>query len=310
MSTYAVLFPGQGSQAAGMGRDLAESRPSLMQLWELAERESGLPLREIYWDTNGHDMADTRALQPALTCANLCVWLSLKDRFIPVAAAGHSLGEFSALAAAGILSPEDTLRATALRGRLMAQCGGPDQTMAAVVKLPLETVKDLVAQAVEETGKLLIIANYNSPAQFVVSGLRPAVERISILAKEAKGRAVPLAVSGAFHSSLIQDAADEFRGFLNRLEWHAPTFPVYFDVTAAPERDPEAVREIMGRQMISPVHWIQIMEHLHTEAGADVFLELGPKNVLAKLATANVPGAASRSIGTAKEIRDLKRQVG
>ncbi|MGE4554205.1 MAG: ACP S-malonyltransferase [Desulfovibrionaceae bacterium] len=305
MSNYAILFPGQGSQERGMGRDLAEAKPSLMQLWELAEHESGLPLRDIYWRDEAADMADTRALQPALTCANLCVWLSLKDRLRPAAAAGHSLGEFSALAAAGVLTPEAALRATAVRGRLMAQCGGPDQAMAAVVKLGQETVEAIVAQAAAETGLLLRIANYNSPAQFVVSGLRPAVERAGELAKEAKGRAVPLAVSGAFHSPLIQDAADEFRTCLHGLDWNAPAFPVYFDATAAPENDPAAIREIMGRQMTSSVLWIQIMDRLHTEAHITRFLELGPKTVLAKLAAANAPGTESQSVGSLDQVLAL-----
>ena len=305
MHKHAILFPGQGSQDKGMGRDLAEARPSLMQLWELAERESGLPLRDIYWHDAEADMADTRALQPALTCANLCVWLAAKDRLRPAATAGHSLGEFSALAAAGVLSPEAAIRATALRGRLMAEAGGPDQAMAAVVKLPREQVESIVTRAAAETGQLLIIANYNSPAQFVISGLRPAVERAGVLAKEEKGRAVPLAVSGAFHSPLVQAAADEFRAHLDQLDWNAPAFPVYFDATAAPEPDPAKIRDIMGRQMTSSVLWIQIMDRLHTEAHVTRFLELGPKTVLAKLAAANAPGTESQSVGSLEQVRAL-----
>jgi [acyl-carrier-protein] S-malonyltransferase len=293
MSDTAILFPGQGSQEQGMGRDLAEDRIWALDLWKLAERESGLPLREIYWDGDAKDMADTRALQPALTVVNLNLWALARERFsgasAPLAMAGHSLGEFSALAAAGALEVQDAVRAVVLRGRLMADCGGEDQGMAAVLKLDRDAVEEVVELARQESDQLLLVANYNSPGQYVISGRVQALEAASALVRERKGRAIPLAVSGAFHSPLIQEAADEFASFIKSLDWREPTFPVYLNVTARPEVDPQELEKAMQRQMVSPVRWIEIMNQLW-DAGARRFVEVGPKSVLAKLAGQNLKG--------------------
>ncbi|SKA85683.1 [Acyl-carrier-protein] S-malonyltransferase [Paucidesulfovibrio gracilis DSM 16080] len=293
MSDIAILFPGQGSQETGMGRDLAEDRFWAMDLWKLAERESGLPLREIYWDGEAKDMADTRALQPALTVVNLNLWALCRERFsgsdAPLAMAGHSLGEFSALAASGALELQDAVRAVTLRGRLMAECGDESQGMAAVLKLDRDAVEEVVEQARSESDELLLVANYNSPAQYVISGRTNALERAAALVKERKGRAVPLAVSGAFHSPLIQEAADEFATFIKGLDWREPTFPVYLNVTARPEADPDQLATVMQRQMTSSVRWIEIMQGMW-DMGARRFVEVGPKNVLSKLAGQNLKG--------------------
>ncbi|WP_022662212.1 ACP S-malonyltransferase [Paucidesulfovibrio longus] len=293
MSDTAILFPGQGSQEKGMGRDLAEDRTWALDLWRLAERESGLPLREIYWDGEAEDMADTRALQPALTVVNLNLWMLLRERFsgadLPLAAAGHSLGEFSALVAAGVLDAEEAVKAVTLRGRFMADCGGEDHGMAAILKLDRETVEDIVDKARQEADELLLVANYNSPAQFVISGQSGALAAAGALVKERKGRAVPLAVSGAFHSPLIQEAADEFGAFLKSLDWRKPEFPVYLNVTGGAESDPAEIARTMQRQMTSSVRWIETMQNLWN-AGARRFVEVGPKGVLAKLAGQNLKG--------------------
>ncbi|MBN2141261.1 MAG: ACP S-malonyltransferase [Desulfovibrionaceae bacterium] len=287
MTKTAVLFPGQGSQERGMGRDAAEASSEAMDLWVLAEKESGLALREIYWHGEDRDLAETRALQPALTAVNLSLWLGLRDRLRPWAAAGHSLGEFSALAAAGVLSLKDAVRATALRGRLMAEAGHEGQGMAAVLKLPRQAVEDIVARAAEQTGKGLLLANYNSPAQFVISGEKAALDAAAAMAKEQKGRAVALSVSGAFHSPLISEAAAEFAAFLNRLDWREPRFRVYLNATARSVADPAGILETMAGQMTSPVRWIQTVAALW-DAGCREFVEIGPKTVLSKLIKANL----------------------
>ncbi|QGY39337.1 acyltransferase domain-containing protein [Pseudodesulfovibrio cashew] len=298
MTKIAILFPGQGSQEKGMGRDVAEANAEAMGLWQLAEAECGLPLREIYWEGEAADMADTRALQPALTVTNLSLWLAIKDKLAPVAAAGHSLGEFAALAAAGVLSAEDAVKAVSLRGRLMAEAGQEGHGMAAVVKLARETVEAIVEDASGATGAELRIANYNSPAQFVISGEKAALDAAAAKVKEAKGRAIALAVSGAFHSPLIQEAADEFAEYLKGLAWNAPVFPVYHNATAQPEADSGKILEIMQSQMTSSVLWTQTLQGLYA-SGVRSFVEVGPKGVLYKLLTPNLKGEGDDWTGQA-----------
>ena len=287
MTKLAILFPGQGSQEKGMGRDVAEKHAEALDLWKLAEKESGLPLREIYWDGEAEDMADTRALQPALTVTNLCLWMTVKNKVTPAATAGHSLGEFAALAAAGVLGVEETIRAVTLRGRLMAEAGQEGHGMAAIVKLPQATVETIVETAAAETGNELRVANFNTPAQFVISGEKEALDMASEQVKEAKGRAIALAVSGAFHSPLIQEAADEFATFLGSLAWNAPVFPVFHNATALPEPDKDRTMEIMQRQMTSSVLWVQTMQAMYG-TGVREFMEVGPKGVLFKMLKPNL----------------------
>jgi len=305
MTTTAILFPGQGSQEKGMGKDVAEKYSDVLELWKLAEAESGLPLREIYWDGEEADMADTRALQPALTVTNLGLWLAVKRKVNPMATAGHSLGEFSSLAAAGILSMEETIKAVTLRGRLMADAGGEGQGMAAIVKLTQDAVEPIVEVAAKQTGKELRIANYNTPAQFVISGEEEALELAETQVKAVKGRAIRLAVSGAFHSPLIREAADEFATFLETLHWNAPAFPVYHNATALPEPDPDTILSIMKRQMTSSVLWIQTMQAMYA-MGARNFVEVGPKGVLNKMVKPNLADSGedwtSTAIGTLEAV--------
>lgn len=289
-TTTALLFPGQGSQEPGMGRSLAEASSDVMDLWKKAESAAGAALREIYWDGDAEAMAETRYLQPALTVVNISVFMALEPALEKNSAkammTGHSLGEFSALAAARVLSLEDVVNTVALRGRLMAEADPEGRgAMAAVLKLDQGAVEELVREVGDSTGKLLVLANRNSPSQYVVSGEAEAVDAMAQPVKERKGRLVKLPVSGAFHSPLMQEAANELAGFMKKLSWGAPRYPVYFNVTAGPESDPAAVMDIMCRQMISPVRYIEIVDGLW-QAGARQFLELGPKTVLAKLTAA------------------------
>lgn len=286
MSSIALLFPGQGSQEPGMGRALAEADRDAMDLWKKAERKSGIALREIYWDGAEADMAQTKNLQPALTVVNLNLWRVLAGKCKPAAAAGHSLGEYSALAAAGIL-PEDTvLELVSLRGRLMEEAD-PSGTgaMAAVVKLPLEQVEACVAAAKNATGETILVANYNTPAQFVVSGTKTAVAHVQDAAKAAKGRAVPLAVSGAFHSPLMAEAAAELEKAIDAVAataWSKARFPLYCNASPAAQTDPEAVKALLKRQMTSSVFWIDTIAR-QWDDGCRRFVECGPKAVLSKM---------------------------
>lgn len=314
MLPTALLFPGQGSQELNMGRDVAEAQSAAMDLWLLAEKRSGLRLREIYWGDEGAtpapEMADTRALQPALTVVNVSLWLAAKPKAAGlniVGAAGHSLGEFSALCAAGALSVEDVIAAVCERGKLMAGAGKPGHGMVAVLKLPLGTVEELVAAAAKQSGAFLRIANHNSPAQYVVSGEKPALDALAPLVKEAKGRAIALAVSGAFHSPLMSEPANAFAKIIEDLHWRKPDFPVAANVSGRLEADPGVLKAMLTAQMTSSVLWTTTMESLYA-AGARRFIELGPKNVLTKLAGQNLSGhedIATQSAGSLEAVLAL-----
>jgi len=281
----AILFPGQGSQEPGMGRDLAEYWSDAMDLWKLGEKISGFPLREIFWDGEAKDMAQTKYLQPALTIVNLSLWLFIQNKLSPspLFMAGHSLGEFSALCASKVLDIEDTLKLVSLRGRLMAEAGqdGNGQ-MAAILKLNQETVEELVKETRQETGQEILVANYNTPAQFVVSGHAEAINLIIKKAKTQKGRGVLLPVSGAFHSPMMEGAAKELAKFMAKFEWHAPKVPIYFNATGQKELDPAKIKKIMARQMTSSVYWVQIIRAIFSDGG-NQFLEIGPKGVLSRM---------------------------
>ncbi len=279
----AILFPGQGSQCPGMGRDLAEHWSEAMELWVRAERLSGSPLREIYWDNDTQAMAQTAYLQPALTVVNATLWSFLKAKLAPSCMAGHSLGEYTALFAAGILSIDDTLKLVCLRGRLMAEASeSAGGSMAALLKLSQERVETLVKDVKDSLGQELRIANYNTPSQYVISGTDTAVREAALQAKAAKGRAVVLPVSGAFHSSMMAEPAAELAKAMNTVDWKAPFCPVYFNATAAREDNPGTIKDIMTRQMTSSVYWMQLIT-AQWEAGIRRFVELGPKGILSRM---------------------------
>jgi [acyl-carrier-protein] S-malonyltransferase len=297
-STQAVLFPGQGSQEKGMGKDLAEAQGEAKQLWIMAEKASGLPLREIYWEGEEADMASTRALQPAMTAVTLGFWFHLRGKLSPLGLAGHSLGEYAALVAGGVLEPQAAIELVALRGRLMDEAGKSSTgKMAAVLKLTQEQTEDLAEAARAQSGSNLHLANYNSPGQFVLSGEAAAIEAACALARQYKGRALVLPVSGAFHSPDMAEANKELAKALAKADFKTPDIPVYFNATGQTAANPETIRAIMSRQMISSVQWIKTMRSMH-DSGARDFVELGPKGVLAKLAKANLDDATTTQIGS------------
>lgn len=290
MTKTALLFPGQGSQESGMGRALAEQHADAMELWKKAERISGLPLRGIYWEGDEAAMSDTRALQPALTVVNLALWQQLAPRLNPAGTAGHSLGEYSSLAAAGALSVDSALELTALRGRLMAEADPEGKgAMAAVLKLDAAKVQEIVEEAKAATGEILLVANYNTPGQLVVSGTRAAVDKIVELAKASKGRAIPLKVSGAFHSPLMEEASRELRPVLEKASWQRPRFAVYCNVHGKAVTDGESLRQCMLAQMTSSVRWIDTMINQHQD-GVTRWVEVGPKAVLSKMVSPCLEG--------------------
>jgi len=282
MNTQSIVFPGQGSQEPGMGRDLAEHWSEAMDLWKKAERASGLPLREIYWDGDETAMAVTRNLQPALTVVNMNLWCFLAEKLTPAAVAGHSLGEFAALFAARVLPMDSVLELVCLRGRLMDEATNQDGRMAAILKLDQTRVEELVAAAASLTGQEIRIANFNTPGQFVISGHAQAVDHVCAGVKPLKGRALVLPVSNAFHSPYMREAGDELARHMDKLDWRDPKIPVYLNVTARPQADGQALKETVKQQMTSSVYWTQTIENQYAD-GMRSFVELGPKGALSRM---------------------------
>lgn len=279
-----------------MGKELAEKDKKAMDFWVEAEKISGLPLREIYWTGNDADMSDTRALQPALTTVNLNQWNFLADRrdLRPAAFAGHSLGEFAALAASGAITPKSALEITSLRGRLMADAD-PDGigAMAAIVRLDNGQVNEIVAETASETGELIIAANYNAPLQTVVSGHKEAVARAMEKARARKGRAAALKVSGAFHSPMMEDANRELQPLLEKTDWKNPKVPVYANVDGKPVTTAAGAKKSVWRQMISPVFWVDLIRNLYL-AGVRWWMEISPRAVLGKMIGPSLAGLAGQ----------------
>lgn len=279
-----ILFPGQGSQASGMGRKLAEFSPDAMNLWKKAETISGLPLRSIYWESEDEAlMAETANLQPAITVVNLALWFQVCSRINPLCTAGHSLGEFSAVAAAKGLGVDEVLDLVSLRGRLMAQAD-PDHvgTMYAVLRLSLEDVDSMAKAVCDRTGKLVKVANRNTPGQFAVSGHREAVEELVEDVRANKGKAMPLAVSGAFHTPLMAEAGAEFAKVLDKQDWRDPIFPVYCNISGEAVHDREKMHASVRRQMTSSVFWIDVITNQWND-GVRRWIEFGPKGVLTRM---------------------------
>jgi len=283
----AFLFPGQGSQKPGMGADLFERFPAARARFEEADDVLGFALSDVMFG-EGEDAAgrlrQTEVTQPALYVHSLAAMAVLAGAGrAPEAAAGHSLGEYSALAAAGAVSFADGLRAVRRRGELMAQAGAVRPgAMSAVLGLDAAGVERVCAEA-STGGEVAVPANYNDPTQIVISGDPAAVARAGELAAAAGARKiVPLPVSGAFHSPLMDFARDGLAETLRALDIATPSCPVYLNVTAAPETDAEAIRANLLAQLTAPVRWAQTLERMRDD-GVTRYVEVGTGNVLSGL---------------------------
>ena len=272
----AYIFPGQGSQFPGMGKALYERSAEARKMMERADEILGFPITDIMFGEDAEALKATRVTQPAIFIHSV-VLARCSGLEAPAMAAGHSLGEFSALAAAGAMDFEDALRLVAVRASAMQKCCEQvPGTMAAVIKLPTETVEEICASC----AGLVIPANYNSEGQIVISGEAGAVAEACAKMKEAGAkRALPLAVSGAFHSPLMEPARLELAEAIEKTPFRAPVCPVYQNVTALPSTDPVVIKDNLLRQLTSPVRWTQTVQNMVAD-GADSFLEIGPGTVL------------------------------
>lgn len=307
-----LLFPGQGSQKVGMAADVAAAHPAAREALDTVDRALGAPLSRLMAEGPEDELTRTHNAQPALLAHGAAVWAVIRDAVRPSvrAAAGHSLGEFTAYHAAGALSLGDAAQLVRRRGELMFESGtARPGAMAAILGDPSRTVEDICAEASAEGGQV-VPANYNSPGQVVISGEVAGVERAMALLKEAGAkRAVRLNVSGAFHSPLMAPAAAGLGAALDRAAPIDPEFPVYSNVTAEPVVSGRRASALLLEQLTSPVRWIDEVHALALRFPDALYLEVGPGSVLAGLVKKIAPALRVLPCGTAADIEQVLQQV-
>lgn len=307
-----LLFPGQGSQKPGMGKDLAEAFPAAREVFAEADRALGAALSTLCFEGPESDLTSTQNAQPALLAHGAAAWAVVRDRVAPHvrAAAGHSLGEFTAYHAAGTLGLADALRLVRRRGELMFQSGVERPgAMAAILGLGEQAVEAACATARSEGGEV-VPANYNTPEQLVISGEVAAVERAMALCKEAGAkRALRLNVSGAFHSPLMDVASDGLRQALEAARFAPPAFPVYSNVSTRGVCETNEASALLLRQLTSPVRWTELVRNLASDHPGALFVELGPGTVLTNLVRRIAPEAQTATCGTAADVEQLLQRI-
>ena len=303
-----LLFPGQGAQHVGMGRDLVDAHPEAARTFEEADDALGFSLSRLMWEGPAETLTSTENAQPALYAHSAAAFRVVQKRLGEVAAAaGHSLGELSAHFAAGTWSFADGLRAVRRRGELMARANDTAPgTMAAVMGIDLEAVTEL-CDGVRDAGMVVVPANLNAPGQIVVSGQVAGVRRLAEVAKkQGAKRVVELDVSAAFHSPLMGPVAEEFGALLVATPMRPPTFPVISNVTAgAAPGDVASIRKLLVRQLTQPVRWTECVARM-LEMGATRFAELGPGKVLTGLNRRNARGVATLPLGSQAAVAALE----
>ena len=276
----AFVFPGQGAQFVGMGKDLYENNPLAKELFDKANEVLGFKITDIMFEGTADELKQTKVTQPAVFLHSVISALCMGENFKPEMVAGHSLGEFSALVAAGALSFEDGLRLVHARALAMQEaCEQAPGTMAAIIGLPDEKVEEICAE-VSTPESVVIPANYNNPGQLVISGNVDAVNSACENMKEAGAkRALPLPVSGAFHSPLMQPAKDKLQAAIEKTEVKAPKCPVYQNVDAMPHTDAAEIKQNLIAQLTSSVRWTKSVQNMIAD-GATEFTECGPGKAL------------------------------
>ena len=276
----AFVFPGQGAQFSGMGKDLYETSPLAKELFEQANDILGFRITDIMFEGSDEELRQTKVTQPAVFLHSVITALCMGEDFHPDMVAGHSLGEFSAMVACGAISFEDGLRLVYARAMAMQKaCEMQPSTMAAIIGLSDEIIEN-ICKEITEDGNIVVAANYNCPGQVVISGstegIRLACEKLT---EAGAKRALPLSVGGAFHSPLMEPAKVELAAAIEATEFHMPKCPVYQNVDALPHTNPVEIKANLITQLTSPVRWTQSVLNMMSD-GAEEFTECGPGNVL------------------------------
>ncbi len=301
----AFLFPGQGSQFIGMGQDLINEFPDAKDIFEKVDEICQKPVSKLCFEGPMPELTLTENLQPAITAVNLACLFALKESGVSSSfTAGHSLGEYPALVSAGVISAYDALLLVQKRGKLMhrealTNPGG----MAAIIGMDIDTVREIVNQVKDKD--ILSIANHNTSEQIVITGQTGPLYRAIELVKERKARAIPLNVSGAWHSKLMENAVDDFREFMKDIHFSKPKSTILFNATGKSEADPVIIKDIMAKQLIRPVKWYDIMLSM-LQDGANTFVEVGPKKVLTGLVKKIVEPGKNIKIFSVENSQSLK----
>lgn len=306
MKKIAFLFPGQGSQKVGMGQDLYQDLDTAKTIFETADTITGLPVSQLCFEGPMEALTETINLQPAVTTVNLaCLAAIQKENIQPTVCAGHSLGEFSALCAAGVVSQKDCLKLVHKRGELMhREATKIKGAMSAIIGLNIDQVTDMTDKASAQG--IVAVANHNSEQQIVITGSPEGVAAADKMAKAMGAKAIALKVSGAWHSPLIQGAEAEFKTFLDGIGFNAPQHPVVHNVTAATETEPTQIRALMAQQLCSPVRWYDaIMKMVADEV--EVFVEIGPGRVLAGLLRKILPKGSPMQSYNVYDLKTLEK---
>ncbi|MBN1627365.1 MAG: ACP S-malonyltransferase [Deltaproteobacteria bacterium] len=300
----AFIFPGQGSQSVGMGKEILNGFPETKMIFRQMDGICGRNISKLCLEGPLEELTLTDNLQPAITAVNLACLSALKTSGVsPVVSAGHSLGEYAALASCGAVSTIDALRLTMKRGELMHREAQKNPgIMAAIMGMDIDKVSDIVGQCTSKG--VIAVANHNTAQQIVITGENEPMSQAMELAKQNGGKVIQLKVSGAWHCDLMKNAVDEFRAFMDDVQFMPPRTAMFFNATAETEKDPEKIKDTMARQLISPVRWYEIVLKM-MDQGIDTFVEVGPKKVLSGLVSKIIP-EGSAQIFNVEDMKSLE----